>query len=60
MQDLHLKIIYIYKDLASKFNLSPSVASAAVRPKAVFLLLFIHSLLLLPMFVEHLSSVLDL
>ena len=39
------------EDLDSKINLSTPVASAAVHFKAVFLLLFIHWLLLLPLVV---------
>ena len=37
--------------MASKINISPPVASAAVHSKAVVLLLFIHCLLLLRLFV---------
>ena len=43
---------HIYKsdDLASKINLTPPMALAAVRSSGVVLLLFIRSLLLLPLF----------
>ena len=37
--------------VASKMNLGPMVASAAVHPKDVFLILLINHLLLHPLFV---------
>ena len=47
----------IQSNLASKINLSPQVASAAVNSKTSVLLLLIHCLLLLPMFVGVLCLV---
>ena len=42
------------EDLPYKIYLSPSLATSAVRSKAVFLVVFIHCLLLLPLCVEGL------